>query len=206
MTISNEFLDLNYQEEIENDLVKQTEQIKCIYEDLGQLGIEFNENNNDIPIGSRVIIKHNIRHKEGIVSGKKTYNNIYEVIPDGQTSYNNFERSELTNISISYLGKLKRDLWVAEKKVYLYNEILKDSKIPDILLKNIFNIVEVIRVTKEFDFSIISFIMAKTLRSGTMKLPSKYIREEGFYEIEVKNSKIIGIQRSSKYVFENLRE
>lgn len=195
-------LNLNFSTELNSKLIELKQLNTLLTKELKIINDNFNQDEEDIKIGSIVLIKFDDETKiEGRVWGKKNYTGEYEVNRNGYKNYMNIPRKNLTNLSIGTLGELERKLWITQQKIQEYNKILENSKIPEILLENVYNVIEVVEIKHEFPCSIIEFVMAGKMQSSSIKIPHGQINDCGFYQLEVENNCIKSITRSSEIAF-----
>ncbi|MGN6618617.1 MAG: hypothetical protein ACTHJ5_15705 [Ilyomonas sp.] len=189
---------------IELNLLKsEFEKMSSEGEELTSYDEKLKDDEREIPIGSRVLVKRPNRNvTEGRIWGKKNYGNIYEVNKKGLKNYENIRRNELINLSIGVFDELERDIWIAEKNITNLGVLLSIGKLPQYLTKNSFYIIEIAMVLPYSElFDIVYFVLSDNLQSNTFLAPTK-VTNTGFYQIEVSDGEILDIRPSSKTAFE----
>jgi len=198
---------IDFRETFTVELEKLRLQVEILSKEIDLLNNIESQNNDEIKIGSRVLVTFEDKTSiEGRVWGKKSSTSVYEINRDGYKNYMNISRESLTNLSFGHIGELERKHWIANQKLIEYESILNDSAIPEFLIEQQFNIVEVIKFTFAYPCDKIDFVLGRNLRSGTLKLPQGHIKAVGFYEIEFDNQKLVGVKMSSEFAFESSRE
>lgn len=193
----------DYREIFEKELLALNSILQKLQNEMELLQSNSLTNEDELGYGSRVELSNIQGHKIlGRVISFDKINGNYYIDRDGYNSLIKKKKNELNHLSIGYIGRLEKQIWILEQKKTELENILNNSEIDSNLLENQTNIIEIVGILQEHPCEILEYVLAKNLNSGRLKVPKNYIKELGFYEINVSDSKIITLKKSSRIAFE----
>ncbi len=121
-------------------------------------------------------------------------------------SSKSIDRKKYNSVKLKYTGVdrvIDRHRWILNEEIREIDYIFKNSKLPIILNKFSINIIEIVGIERVRHFTKIHFVHAYNYNSYTILLLNSNDLEKGFYQIKIKNDRIVSIIKSSERVFNN---
>lgn len=158
---------------------------------------------DELGYGSRVTITYKNGEKiNGRVTHIDKYKENFYIHRDGHNSLIKMKANDLIHLSIGVIGRLEKQIWILQQRKSNLENILYNSEIDIELIENKTSLIEIVSIIEEYPCEILEYVLAKNLKSGSLKVPQNLIKEVGFYELNISDSNVLSFKKSSKLAFE----